>query len=92
MLDQIYAQLLAFVCSEQIFIAILGVLSIELVNSSDERLQKYAPIFGLLSQPFWFYMAYNTNSWGVFILSILYTRAWCKGFYNRWILKELKDD
>lgn len=72
---------------EQICIAITGVVAI-LLSQQDKRKEwkKYACIFGLIGQPFWFYSTYNSEQWGIFILSIFYTYAWFIGLKNNWIL------
>ena len=70
----------------QIFIALTGVIAIYLSQSSGDKV-KYACLFGLASQPFWFYSAYIANQWGIFILCIFYTFAWMKGVKTHWIKK-----
>ncbi|MNT58596.1 hypothetical protein D3C72_1960420 [compost metagenome] len=47
--------------------------------------RRWASIFGLVGQPFWFYAAWDTQQWGIFALCILYTITWGKGFYSNWI-------
>lgn len=71
----------------QIAVAITGILAVWL--SQDPRLhrRKYACWFGLLGQPFWFYISYNEQQWGIFLLSFVYTFAWFRGFKNFWIDK-----
>lgn len=71
----------------QIFIALFGVTAIALSQSQLEQRRKWAPIFGLIGQPFWFYSAWETKQWGIFFLCFLYTLAWGKGFWNSWLKK-----
>ena len=71
----------------QFFIAIFGVTAITLSQSLLEQRRKWAPVFGLVGQPFWFYAAWESQQWGIFILCFLYTLAWCKGFWNSWLKK-----
>ena len=73
----------------QIGIGLFGVTAIALTQSSLASRRKYASIFGLLGQPFWFYAAITGEQWGIFFLCILYTLSWGKGFYTNWIKKEL---
>jgi len=68
----------------QLFIAVFGVSAIILTQQSNEKLKKYACIFGLVGQPFWFYSAYVAEQWGIFILCAFYTYAWGLGVYNNW--------
>lgn len=51
-------------------------------------LKKYAPILGLIGQPFWFYTSYTNEQWGIFILSFFYSYAWYIGIKNYWLRKE----
>lgn len=71
----------------QIFIALFGVTAVALSQSTLEARRRWAPVFGLIGQPFWFYSAWETQQWGIFVLCVLYTLTWAKGFYNSWIAK-----
>lgn len=71
----------------QFFIAILGVTAIWLSQDKRANARKWASVFGLAGQPFWFYAAYTSAQWGIFILCFFYLVAWAKGFYNNWIVK-----
>lgn len=70
---------------EQIFIAFTGVIAIYLTQQSNNAIKKYASVFGLIGQPFWFYSAFVAEQWGIFILCFFYAYAWGLGFYNDWI-------
>jgi len=70
---------------EQIAIALTGVVAIWLSQDKRERWRKWACIFGLVGQPFWFYSAYTAEQWGIFILCGFYTSAWLKGFRTNWM-------
>lgn len=70
---------------EQIGIAMTGVVAIFLSQSKHARLRKWACIFGLVGQPFWFYASYKAAQWGIFGLSFLYAAAWLRGFVNNWV-------
>lgn len=70
---------------EQIGIAIFGVVAVWLSQDANASRRKYAPIFGLCSQPFWFYTAYINQQWGVLFLSLLYTVSWIKGIHTYWV-------
>ncbi len=73
---------------EQILIAFTGVTAIFLTQQSNDKLKKYACIFGLAGQPFWFYSAYTAEQWGILVLCIFYTYSWLLGVYNNWIKSE----
>jgi len=70
---------------DQFFIAVFGVTAIVLSQSKDFVVRKWSSVFGLLGQPFWFYSAYTTAQWGIFILCFFYLGAWMYGFYNHWV-------
>jgi hypothetical protein len=70
---------------EQIAIFITGIMAVWLSQDQNSAIRKYACLFGLTGQPFWFYSSYQADQWGVFILSFFYTIAWGKGFYLFWI-------
>lgn len=71
----------------QLFIALLGVPAVALAQSEHESRRRWASIFGLAGQPFWFYAAVDGEQWGIFLLSVLYTLVWAKGFHAHWVKK-----
>jgi hypothetical protein len=68
-------------------IALFGVAAIWLTQSPHAERRRYACIFGLLGQPFWFASAYMAGQWGILALSCLYTYAWGSGFVHHWLRK-----
>lgn len=70
---------------EQIGIAFTGCIAIWLTNDNKASKRKWASVFGLIGQPFWFYAAITAEQWGILALTFLYTASWAKGFYNNWI-------
>jgi hypothetical protein len=70
---------------EQLIIAITGILAVWCSQDSKRHIQKYACLFGIAGQPFWFYSSFQADQWGIFTLSIFYTIAWLKGIYIFWI-------
>jgi prevent-host-death family protein len=38
----------------------------------------------MLGQPFWFYLAYTEEQWGVLVLCFVYTYVWGVGINNYW--------
>jgi len=69
---------------EQIAIAFTGVVAIWLTQQGKESWKKYACLFGLAGQPFWFYSSYTFEQWGILALCIFYTYSWCLGVKNNW--------
>jgi len=41
----------------------------------------YGYVFGLISQPAWFYTSLRHRQFGIFLLSLFYTYSWCQGVY-----------
>lgn len=72
---------------EQILIALTGVVAIWLSQDKREKWRRYACLFGIIGQPFWFYSAYTAEQWGIFTLCFFYTWAWLKGVNNNWFKK-----
>lgn len=48
-------------------------------NGKARRARRWAPVIGLLGQPFWFYFAWQQKSWGVLMLVIAYTFVYLNG-------------
>lgn len=71
----------------QLGILLFGVTAIWLSQSVQQKYRRWSCIAGLMGQPFWFYSAVSTGSWGVFIVCILYTLAWFKGFWTHWVMR-----
>lgn len=68
----------------QIGIVFFGVLAAWLTQQKNEGIKKYACIFGLIAQPFWFWSALVADQWGILFLSFVYTGVWLIGFKNYW--------
>lgn len=70
---------------EQVAIAFTGVTAIWLTQSKSAEARRYACIFGLVGQPFWFWSAISAKQWGIVLLCCFYTVAWARGVRNNWI-------
>jgi hypothetical protein len=75
----------------QIAIFIFGASAIYLV-SRDDKFQKWGYIMGLLGQPFWIYVTFTNDQWGILAMTIAYTLSWCNGIWNHWIKPYLRKD
>ena len=69
---------------EQIFIGLFGVTAVWLSQDSRDTVRRWACIFGLVAQPFWFYAAWKAEQWGIFALAFLYTYSWLRGVKANW--------
>lgn len=73
---------------EQVVIACTELTAMWLIQSSELSRRRYAPLFGLLGQPFWFYSSYVSHQWGTFLLCFLFSAIWFKIFYDYWLSPE----
>lgn len=73
---------------DQIFIAVTELIAIWLIQDKRIEYRKYACLFGLLGQPFWFYSSFMADQWGAFVLCFFFTAAWIKGLKEYWIYPE----
>ena len=69
---------------EQVGIAVCGITTVYLSQDLRESRRKWACIFGLLAQPFWFCSAFEAGQWGILILTGIYTLGWLRGVRNHW--------
>jgi hypothetical protein len=70
---------------DQAGLSFFGAIAIYLASCEKAQDRRWAYIFGLCSQPFWFYSAIESGQWGVFLLSSIYTFSWIRGIWNFWI-------
>ena len=73
---------------DQIAIAILGAAAAWLSQERRESWRRWACIFGMLGQPFWFYASWQAGQWGIFVVSVIYALAWMRGLWVHWIATE----
>jgi len=70
---------------DQLGILVTGVIAVWLTQHKRESWRRWACIFGLLAQPFWFYAAWKAHQWGILAMSTLYTWAWARGIRTYWL-------
>lgn len=63
---------------DQIAIVLLGIGSLYFYNNKNIV---WGASLGLLAEPFWFYSAYTTEQWGIFVSACMYT---CLFVYGLW--------
>lgn len=71
----------------QLGILIFGCTAVWLIGRP-ESWRRWGYFLGLCSQPFWLYMSYKKQEWGVFILSCLYTYSWAQGVWFHYFKPE----
>lgn len=65
--------------ADQIGIALTGVVAVFLSQDTRPGWRRWACIFGLAGQPFWFYASFVAEQWGIFALCFLYAASWARG-------------
>lgn len=70
---------------EQIAISFFGVTAIYLSQDSRESWRRWACVFGLIGQPFWFIAAIKAQQMGIVVLCCFYTVSWVRGIWTNWI-------
>lgn len=65
-------------------IMFFGGLGVYLLSRDDDWF-RWGYISGMLSQPFWFYIAISTMQIGVIVMACWFTFCWGRGIYNYWI-------
>jgi hypothetical protein len=70
---------------DQIGITLSGVVAVWLTQDKRATWQRWACIFGMLAQPFWFFAAWKAEQWGIFAMCTLYTYAWARGLWTHWL-------
>ena len=70
---------------DQIGIALGGAIAVWLTQDKRESWRRWASIFGMLGQPFWFYATWKAEQWGILALCTLYAYAWARGVWTHWL-------
>ncbi len=69
---------------DQLVILLTGLPAI-FITQCAPRFMRWAPVLGLLGQPFWIYSSVHAHAFGMVIVNCLYTLAWAKGIFTHWI-------
>jgi hypothetical protein len=69
---------------EQLAIAFCGLASVYLSQDTRRERRKWACVFGLAAQPFWFATAWDARQFGVLALCFVYAWLWVRGFRLYW--------
>lgn len=68
----------------QVALTILSSLAIWIAQDDRRHVRRWGAVFGLISQPFWFYTAFQTQAWGIFIMTVVYSLSWGRGVWQGW--------
>ena len=69
---------------EQIGIAVFGLAALWMGLGNNVTARKWAPIVGLLGQPFWAVFAWKTGSWALAVLVPAYSAVYLRGVWVQW--------
>ena len=72
---------------EQIGIAICGLTACYLSQDPREKWARWACIFGLCGEPFWFWAVWKAEQWGILVMVFFYTFCWARGIKTYWMKK-----
>lgn len=74
---------------EQFMIAINGLIAIALTQLPVPKSWiKFAPVFGLIGQPFWLISTYQNQQFGIFTVCCCYLGLWSIGIYRSWLAND----
>lgn len=70
---------------EQFAIACTGAVAVWLSQDASPERRRFACLFGMAGQPFWFYATLSAEQYGMFALTLFYTWSWFKGLRLHWL-------
>lgn len=71
----------------QLGILLLGPSSAWCLNQRGTA-HRWGYLLALLSQPFWFWMAFQHGQWVLILLGLWYTYCWTRGVWHHWIRQD----
>lgn len=69
----------------QVMIGVCGLSAVFLSQDPSEHRRRFACLFGMAGQPFWFYATFKAGQWGIFALSFVYAASWARGAWHFWV-------
>lgn len=69
----------------QICIAVFGLTALAMALTGGDAALRWAPIVGLVGQPFWFIATVPTGQWGMVALCACYSLVYVFGVWKHWI-------
>lgn len=68
----------------QLALAFFGLTALYMATGKNPVARKWAPLVGLMGQPFWMVFAITASAWGLLALSIAYTAVYIRGAWVQW--------
>lgn len=74
----------------QLALAFFGLAALWMSQGDNLQARRWAPVVGMLGQPFWIVFAIDAGAWGLLLLSLAYTVVYVRGAmvqwrYRRWV-------
>jgi hypothetical protein len=63
----------------QLALAAFGLSSLWMAMGNNVTARRWAPVVGLIGQPFWFAFAWQTEGWALLALTCAYTAVYVRG-------------
>lgn len=70
----------------QLFMALFGLSAMYMSLGNDPVLRQWAPVVGLMAQPFWAWFSWEKRAWGVGVQVLAYTAVYMRGIYLHWMV------
>lgn len=68
----------------QFALAVFGLSALWMATGRSAGARRWAPIVGLIGQPWWFAFAWQADAWGLLALTGAYTVVYARGAMLQW--------
>lgn len=68
----------------QFALAFFGLLALSMGLGNNARARRWAPVVGLMGQPFWIAFAWDSQAWGLGAMALAYTLVYARGAWVQW--------
>jgi hypothetical protein len=68
----------------QFVLAAFGLAALWMATGHSQRARRWAPIVGLCGQPAWLAFAWQSQAWGLLVLSLAYTAVYARAAWVQW--------
>lgn len=65
----------------QALLAFFGLTSLWMYSGNNLLARKWAPVVGICGQPFWLVFAWQSEGWGMGLISAAYTLVYARGIW-----------
>ena len=73
----------------QFLLAVISISAVACTQLTDDpRVNRWGPVLGLCSQPFWFIAGWEAQQFGNLATSGVITLVWLKGFTRQWAFRD----